>query len=160
MGYADFKTTDDYPTKKTGAQIEVLILDEADPSDVIIGATTGMSWNEDYENVPIEEAGNDGVDEIAQGRHTIGFTVPAFFTPEWNDSLPTRQTYKGKSYTVVEKIGPGWPGEGTVLNAIVGNRLNRIGSNTAARGAKTFDLAFTGKRRYNGDEWATLSGTQ
>jgi len=160
MGYAEFQATDDYSTKKSGAQIEVLIINEDDPSDELIGATTGISWNEDYENIPIEELGNDGVDEIAQGRHTIGFTVPAFFTPEWNDSLPTRSTYKGKSYTVVERIGKGWPGEGTVLNAIVGNRLNRIGSNSAARGAKTFDLAFTGTDRYNGAEWAALSGTQ
>tara|TARA_R110002110_G_scaffold130932_4_gene311398 strand:+ start:526 stop:1008 length:483 start_codon:yes stop_codon:yes gene_type:complete len=159
MAYADFMGGDSYPSKHSGASIEVLIIDESDPSRVVIGATTGINWNEDYEAIPVEEAGNEGIDEIVQGRHAISFSVQAFWTPQWGDSLPTRQTFIGQSFTVVERFGPDWPNAGTVINAIVGCRLNRIGSSHSARGPKTVDLAFQGKTRYNGTEWASLSGT-
>lgn len=160
MGYADFQADDAYTSKVSGAMIEVMIIDEADPTRTIIGATTGINWNEDYEAIPVEEAGNEGTDEIIQGRHAISFSVPAFWTPEWSDSLPTRQSFIGKQYTVVEQIGPNWPNAGTVVNAVVGCRLNRIGSSHGARGPKTVDLSFQGKTRYNGAEWAVLSGTE
>ncbi len=80
MGYADFRGTDQYPSKASGASIEVLIVDESDPSLVIIGATTGINENEDFEVIPVEEAGNEGTDEIVQGRHTISFTVTIIIT--------------------------------------------------------------------------------
>ncbi len=159
MGYADFMADDAYPQKHAGASIEVLLVNENNPSDVTIGATTGINWSEDYEAIPIEEAGSEGTDEIVQGRHSISGSIPAFWTPEWGDKLPTRSSFIGKSYTVIERIGPDWPNAGTVVNAITGCRINRLGNSHNARGVKTVDLAFNGKTRYNGIEWAGLSGT-
>lgn len=157
MSYADFQALADYRTKHTGARIQVIIYNAANPSEVIIGAVTGLNVSEDFEVVPIEEAGNDGVDEHAQGRHTASCTIPAFYTPEWQDKLPTRQSFKGKSYTIMKRVAPGWPGEGTVLAVLVGCVLSRIGDQMGARGALTLDLAFNLTRRYSGAEWAALN---
>lgn len=158
MGYAEFQQGDSYASKAGGASIEVMIIDEDNPSSVIIGATTGINWSEDYEAIPIEEAGAEGVDEIVQGRHSVNASIPAFWSPAWNDSLPTRQTFIGKSYTIIERYGPKWPNAGTVLNAVVGCRINRLSASHQARGAKTLDLGFIGKTRYSGAEWAALAG--
>jgi len=157
--YTDFMSTDEYASKHSGSGIGVVIINALDPADVIIGAVTGINASEDYENIPIEEAGNDGVDEIVQGRHTINLTLQAFYTPEWNDSMPTRQTFIGKEFVILERIAQGRPSAGIVINAYVGCKNSRIGQAHGARGAKTFDLAFTGERRYNGTEYAALSGT-
>lgn len=158
MAYADFVADEQYASKQSGSAIEVLIVNASDPSDVIIGATTGINSTDDFETIPVEEAGEDGVDEIVQGRHSGTLSIPAFWTPEWNDSLPTRQSFLGKEYVILERFGEDRPNPGTVINAYVGCKLSRVGTQQGARGAKTVDLAFAYERRYNGQEWATLTG--
>ncbi len=156
--YSDLVADPAYRSKYAGAALEVVIANEDSPSELIIGATTGQNLSEDYETIPIEEVGNDGVDEQAQGRHSGTLSIPAFWTPEWNDTLPTRQTFVGKSYFIYVRIAPGRPQAGTVVNAYIGCRLSRIGMSFGARGAQTLDLAFAFTRRYNGAEWALLNG--
>jgi|SRR3990172_8757668 len=162
MAYADFVTLDDsqhYASKHSGSAVEVVLIDESNPAVTVIGATTGINVNEDFEANPVEEAGNDGVDEIVQGRHSGSLTVPAFWTPEWNDRLPSRQNFIGRSFLILERLGKNRPGEGTVINAFTGCTLNGNGSSHGARGNKTLDLRFLFERRYNGQEWADLTGT-
>jgi hypothetical protein len=156
--YTDFMAEDAYATKHSGSGVEIVLVNEEDPTDVVIGAATGINVSEDFEVVPVEEAGNDGVDEIVQGRHSGSLTIQAFFTPEWNDGLPTRQTFIGKSYVILERIPEGRPGAGNVLNAYTGAKMSRKGGAHGARGAKTLDLAFAFERGYNGEEYADLSG--
>ena len=156
--YAEFAADEEYTSKQSGSAIEVLIINADDPSDVIIGATTGINSTDDFEVIPVEEAGEDGVDEIVQGRHSLQFTIPAFWTPEWGDNLPTRQNFIGKSYVVIERFGEDRPNAGVVINAFTGCKLSRVGQQQGARGAKTVDLAFACQRRYNGAEWAALTG--
>lgn len=157
--YTTFMASDEYATKISGSGVLAVIINALDPSDVIIGAVTGVNISEDFEIIPIEEGGNDGVDEIVQGRHTINVTLQAFWTPKWNDTMPTRQTFIGKEYVILEKVAPGRPQEGNVLNAVTGCKISRVGQAHGARGAKTFDIAFGAERRYSGSEWAALSGT-
>ncbi len=161
MAYADFTGDDRYTSKVSGAALEVIFINETDPADVIIGAVASFNLSNDFEVIPIEEAGEDGVDEIAQGRHTGNGSVTAFFTPEWNDKLPTRQSMIGKGYTVIRRWGEDHGGDfvSTVLDACTGVRISRIGSQHGARGAITFDIAFAFERHYNGTEYAALTGT-
>lgn len=156
--YTDFMNLDAYTTKHSGSGVEVVLVNEEDPTDVVLGAATGVNVSEDFETIPVEEAGADGVDEIVQGRHSGSLTIQAFFTPEWNDGLPSRQTFIGKSYVILERIPEGRPGAGNVLNAWVGAKMSRKGGAHGARGAKTLDLAFSFERGYPGKEWAELSG--
>jgi len=159
MPYADLVADPAYTSKHSGSGIEILIAEEGDPSQLVIGATTGNNNNEDFETIPVEEAGNDGVDEFVQGRHSGTMSIPAFWTPQWNDTLPSRQDFVGKRYTIFTRIAPGRPGAGTVTNAWIGCTLSRLGISFGARGAVTLDLAFSFKRRYKGQEWADLTGT-
>lgn len=158
MTYAEFQALAAYQSKHTGAAIQVVILDEEDPTVVVIGATTGINSGDDFEAVPVEEAGNEGVDEIAQGRHTVSGSIPAFWTPAWNDALPTRASFIGRTYTLIEKIAEGRDGAGVVVNAYTGCRITRVSGQMSARGGKMIDLAFTGEQRYSGAEWAVLTG--
>lgn len=158
MAYADLVASDEYQSKYAGAAIEVVIVDIANPGSPIIGATAGINPADDFETVPIEEAGNDGVDEIVQGRHSGAMTIPAFFSPQYNDSLPTRQDFIGKTYTIYQRIAPGRPQAGAILNVWTGAKLQRYGIAQAARGALTVDLSFAFERRYKGEEWAVLAG--
>ncbi len=159
MAYADFVASDEYPSKPSGAEVAVLLYDESNVSDPIISGTTGISSNDDFESIPIEEAGNEGVDEIAQGRHTNSVTIQGFWSAERNDQLPTRQSFIGKKYVVMEVIADDRANAGTVLNVYTGCVCNRYAQNHGARGAKTLDLGFLSERRYSGQEWATLTGT-
>ena len=157
--YAEFVASQEYPSKQSGSAIEILLINADDPSDVTIGATTGISMNDDFEKIPVEEAGEDGVDEIVDGRHSGSASIPAFWTAQWNDGLPTRQNFIGKEYLILERFGEDRPNAGVVINAYVGAKLSRHGNQQGARGAKTVDLAFTYTRRYNGAEWSALTGS-
>lgn len=157
--YAAFSALSEYLSKYAGASILAVIVDESDPTQVIVSQTTGISNNEQFEIIPIEEAGSDGVDEIVQGRHSGTISVPLFWTPQRNDALPTRQTFIGKSYVVIAKVAKGRPGEDNVVNAFVGCKLSDNSTfNVGARGAVTGNLSFGYTRRYNGTEWAVLTG--
>lgn len=158
MAYADLVADAAYTSKVAGSALQILIFDEATPGAPIIGSATGINHTDDFETVPIEEAGNDGVDEIVQGRHTINFTVQGFWTPERNDALPTRQNFIGRKWTVMQMIAADRPGAGEVVEAITGCVLSRLGGSHGARGVKTFDLAFAGERRYNGIQWSEKAG--
>lgn len=158
MAYADFVQQDIYASKLSGSHVSVLLFDSTDPTSPIIGAASGINWSGELETLVVEEAGQDGADEIVQGRHSLSGTVSAFFTPQRNDVLPTRQTFIGKEYTIIEQIAEGREGAGTPINVITGARMSRVASSHGARGLKTSEMAFTAKRRYNGQEWATKSG--
>lgn len=164
MSYAQFAASDSYISKQPAAHVEIVLLDESNVAEPVIGASTGINWGEDYEQNGVEEAGNEGIDEIPTGAHSMSGTLPAFYTPQWNDRLPSRQnflsTIGGKSYTILERIPASRSSTGApvVLNALVGCKISRYGSQQGARGLKTIDLAFRGTRRYNGEEWAALSG--
>jgi hypothetical protein len=157
--YADLVASEEYQSKHTGSALQVVIIDAASPGELVIGATTGSNCSEDFEVVPVEESGNDGVDEIAQGRHSGTLSVPGFWTPQWNDSLPSRQSFIGREFIVMEKIGINRPNAGTVVNVWEGAKISRYGQSNGARGAKTLDLAFSFTTRYNGAEWALKTGS-
>lgn len=159
MPYRDLQSSPEYVSKHAGSGIEVSIMNELNPSELVVGALSGNNSSEDFEAIPIEEVGNDGVDEIVQGRHSGSISCPGFWTPEWNDSLPTRQTFIGKRYTVMARIAEGRPQAGTVVNVWTGCTLTRLGQSHGARGALTIDMAFLFTNRYNGAEWAERAGT-
>lgn len=154
MSYAEFEQSDAYESKHAGAEIAIIIYPSDDPTVPLIGAATGINATDDFETLRVEEAGEEGANEIVQGRHTIDFTVNAFWTPGRNDRLPTRRSFIGKEFTVMEVIAPGRPGAGTPVNVYLGARLSRNGSSHGARGLKTVDLAFSALERLTGKEWA------
>lgn len=160
--YSEFVATPEYKSKQAGAAIKVLIMLESDPTRTIIGAVSGLQYNDALEAIGIEEAGNDGVDEIIQGRHSGNLSVNAFWTAEWNDELPTRQTFLGSAggpYTVLEMGSDDRPNMAdVVLNAFVGCRIDSMGANVGARGPKTMDIRMLFTRRHSGSEWAALTG--
>lgn len=158
MSYDDLRNSASYQAKVPGAATEVYIVDANDPAQRIIGASTGINMVESYETIPVEEGGNDGVDEFMQGRHDAGATVGAFFTPDWNDRMPTRQDFLGREFTIFERFGPTFPNAGEILNVYIGCRINRVTLNSQARGARTFDIGIAFTRRYNGAQWASLAG--
>ena len=101
MSYSDFQALPEFREKQSGAGVEILIFDAADPGAPIIGAASSMNLTQEFAVTPVEEAGNDGVDEFVQDRHTGRADISAFFTPAWAESIPTRQSFIGKSYTVI-----------------------------------------------------------
>lgn len=157
--YADYEAGDAFSTKKSGSHIRVIVQDADDPSLTLIGAATGIQWSDNYEVNVVEEAGNDGADEIVQGRHAGSGSISAFFTPERNDKGLTRQDFIGRKVTIFEMVGVNREGEGTVLNAFVGAVVSGVNSGHGARGLKTYDQPFVYERRYSGREWADKVGT-
>jgi hypothetical protein len=157
--YSDFQKEAAYTSKQSGSGLEVVLFDETNPSAIIVGAVTNYNFTDDFEVIPIEEAGNEGVDEIVQGRHSGNGTIQNFFSPNWNDGLLTRQSFIGRGFTIHVRIAPERPGAGCVVDAFTGVKISRVGASHGARGARTMDLAFSYERRYNGAEWASLATT-
>lgn len=162
MKYSDFKATDSYIDKQTGSAIRIVIYKKSDPTSALIGRLTGINWDDNFEQVPIEESGEDGVNEIPTGRHQGNVTLNGFFTPERNDLLPNRQNYivegDGEEYTIMQVTGENRTGDSLPINVIVGAKCTRHNSAQGARGVLTFDLAFTYTRRYSGAQWAAAAG--
>ena len=157
MSYAEFAVADAYNSTSTGSAIQVLLINELDAGDVVIAQTTGIQAAEDYETIGVEEAGEEGVNEIAQGRHSGSASIPGFWRPGTNDDLPSRNSFIGKTYTIIEKIAAKRPSAGIILNVYVGCKINRYNQSFGARGLKTHDLGFLFQTRYNGEEWADLA---
>ena len=157
--YAEFVQSDAYQSKSPGAALEVLIQNELNPAESLIGKTSGLNINEDFETLPVEESGNDGVDEIVQGRHQVTCSVPGFWSPAYGDNLPTRQDFIGKTWTIIKRIATPFPGAGTVVDVVTGAKLSSLANQTGARGLVTINMSFTAERRYNGKQWADISGT-
>lgn len=156
--YADFQADPAYPSRVSGAHVGVFIYEEGVVGLPIIGGTSGINCRDDFEAIPIEEAGNEGVDEVVQGRHSMSVSIQGFWSAERNDQLPTRQSFIGKRYVILEVMAEDRPGAANILNAYTGAVCSGLGQSHGARGAKTIDMTFTCERRYNGSEWAALNG--
>lgn len=168
MKYAEYQDTPAYLAAHPGAGLRFALY-RADQTEPLIGRTTGMSDNEPIELIPIEEAGNDGVDEIATGRHGPGTgSISLFWTPERNDKLPTRGSFlaegHGIEYTLLVMTGKNRvgtdnaTGEGVVLDAYTGLKISSMSSQTGARGLRTQTLQVMYENRMNGAEWAAYAG--
>ncbi len=158
MSYSDFQALPEFREKQSGAGVEILIFDAVNPGAPIIGAASSINITQEFAVTPVEEAGNDGVDEFVQDRHTGRADVSAFYTPAWAESVPTRQSFLGKSYTIIERIAVGRAGAGTVLRVMTKARITSVGDSHGARGAMTTNLSFVYSRLYTGAEWAALGG--
>ena len=162
MKYSDFAATAAFTDKHAGAAVRIVIYKASDPTTALIGRLTGINFDDQFEVLPVEESGLDGVDEIAQGRHTGNLTINGFFTPERNDKLPNRGNFlvagDGEEYTLMQVTGQFRLGDELPLNVFVGAKCSRHNGAQGARGLLTFDLAFSYTRRYSGSQWADLSG--
>lgn len=160
MGYADFQASDKYTTPDAGAFTGIEIANETDTADNIRGHTTGLNVNQSFEALEVEEAGNDGVDEIVQGRHTVNFSFSMILSPQLQDWLPTRQDFIGRKYSVLEYIAKPDDDDyvGTVTKAVTGAVIESIQITSGARGLKTANVSGKASRLYSGAEWADLTG--
>lgn len=161
--YADLVSSDAYQSKMAGAAVGVQLINARDPSDVVIGAATSLSSSEQYEQVAVEEAGNDGVDEFVEGRHAGSGSLSGFWTPEWGDNVPRRQDFIDREFVILKTIAPNRVRDGDnlagiVVEAFVGVKINAVSNQQGARGAVMLDIGFVFSRRYSGAEWAALSG--
>lgn len=159
MKYSEYAQIDQYVSKQSGSHVAIIMIDSANPTVPLVSASTGINWNGDYEKNVVEEAGEDGPNEITDGRYGgCQGSMTLLFTPERNDRLPTRQDFIDREFTIMEVVGFGRQGEGTPLNVITGAKLSQHGSSHGARGLKTVNVSFVGLRRYNGLEWAAKAG--
>jgi hypothetical protein len=159
VNYTEFQADPAYNSKFSGSHIGVQLVDDDDPALIILGAASGLNFNENFEALVVEETGEEGPNEIVQGRYDGAVSLSAFWTPKWNDTAPTRQSFIGKKYTILEVVAPNRPGEGTVLNAFRGCVLRSLSQAFGARGLVTFDLQFVYLTRYSGEEWAAQAGS-
>ncbi len=159
MAYADLQASPEFREKHSGAGVEILIYDAANPGGAIIGAASSLNITQEFAVTAVEEAGNDGVDEFVQDRHTGRAEVSAFFTPAWSENVPTRQSFIGKSYTVIERVAPGRANAGTVIRAMTNCRITGVSDGHGARGAMTTNLSLVFSRLYNAKEWAEVVGS-
>lgn len=163
MKYSDYQQEDVYDSKHSGSAIRIVLYKSDDPLKPLIGELTGINKSDDFEQVAIEEAGEDGVDEIVTGRHSGSLNLNGFWTPKRNDALPQRSTFLGNDgagdveFTIMEVVGDNRLGEDTVLNVYVGCKCSRYGSSHGARGVKTFDLSFLYTERFSGEAWAAIA---
>lgn len=162
MKYSEYQATADYGDSQPGAAIRIVIYKASDPSQALIARQTGINADDNFEQLPVEESGSSGVDEHGTGRHNAAFTTNGFFSPEKNDKLPSRQDFlgdgSGEEYTVMQVKADDRIGAGIPINVWVGCKITRYNFQQGARGLLTFDMAFVCTRRYNGAQWAALSG--
>lgn len=162
MKYSEYQAQRAYSATPAGAAVRIVVYRASDPSVALIGRQTGINWDDQFETLPVEEAGNDGTDEHATGRHSGSLTTNGFFSAEKNDELPSRQNFiasgDGEEYTVMQVIADRRTGAGIPINVFEGCKCSRYNSAQGARGLITFDMAFSYARRYNGAEWAAKSG--
>lgn len=156
MSYAEFKTLKAYRERVSGSHILVKLQHESNSARLLVGAATSISFSESREAIPAEEMGQLVPSEIIEGRNDLSLSVSAFWTPEWNDRIPSTDELGG-SWTIQEVVAPGREGAGTVLGVYVGCKIRSVSASQSARGSRTTDLGFIGTKRLTGQQWAKLT---
>lgn len=165
ISYPEFKALAAYRARYAGAAMKVTIVNEEDPSDVLIGAIGGINPNDNFEAVPIEEMGNDGTDEIVQGRHDGGVSIPGSWSPAFADVAPSRRAFIGKVYTVYISVSPlkqdagPVPGADVILDVFTSCTVTNLSTPAGARGVRTFSMSFLYTDHLTGQQWADLAGS-
>ena len=168
MKYSEYRVTPTYRSAQSGAAIRIIFrrVDDAataiGTSTEIYGRSTGISASDDFEVNAVEEAGEDGVNEHAMGRHTGQGNSQMHFRAELNDLLPSRGDFladgEGQEFTILEVMGDKRRGVNVPINVYTGCRIGRVASSQGARGLKTIDVSFQYQQRYTGQQWADLTG--
>jgi hypothetical protein len=165
MGYTAFKADAAYTSKTAAAFIALALINENDSTDRLAGAFTGGNVGDPFEVIPIEEGGNDGIDEYVQGRNgPVNVSVTMQLAPKYVDWLQSRNNYLGKRFTLLaymeDRNKPDMEWTGTVLWAVTGVVVSSIDINHGARGAVNCTVTGQGETKYTGDQWATKTGAQ
>ncbi len=163
MKYSELIANATYRRAQTGSGLRVVILRVSDGATVLIGSTSGLSASDDFEQLPVEEAGEEGVNEIATGRTSGSANCQGHYRLSSNDILPSRASFlgangDGEEYVVMKVRGDKRLGTGIPVDVFTGAKISRYGTQQGARGLVTFDLAFVYKQRWNGKEWMARSG--
>ena len=166
MKYSDYIARKAYRSKVTGAGLRVLIFKGTD-TEPMIGYTTGNSARDSFEQASVEEAGEDGVNEIPTGRHSGSGNLSIFWSPDRNDVLPSRDTFiedgEGVEYTILvqsgnRRTGTDPNGDGIVFNAFLGVKITDYSQSFGARGLATGEISYVYTDRKSGVKWAERAG--
>ncbi len=156
--YNELVASTTYNAKISGAGVGIMFRPSSDPTVQVFGAVTDFNFQESFGQNPIEEVGNDGVDESVEDRHTGSGSATLFFTAKRNDELPSRDFFIGREFTVVRKIAPKRAQAGAVIDAFVGLKISNVSGGQSARGSMTLQISFVYTRRFTGTQWAEISG--
>lgn len=156
MTYAEFRASQAYRERVSGSHILVKFQHESDPNRLLVGAATSISFSESREAIPAEEMGQLVPSEIIEGRNDLSLSVSAFWTPEWNDRIPSTNELGG-SWVIQEIMADEREGAGTVLGVYVGCKIRTVSASQSGRGSRTADLGFIAIKRYTGQQWANLT---
>ena len=156
--YQDLVASPTYNSKVSGAAVGILFKPADDPATQVFGAVTDFNFQEGFGQNPVEEVGNDGVDEFVEDRHTGSGSASLFFTAKRSDELPSRQSFIGREFTVIRRMAPNRAQAGAVIDAFVGLKITNVSGGQAARGSMSMQISFVYTRRYTGEQWAALSG--
>lgn len=170
MLYSAYMASEAYSQRQPGAGVRTIILEPDVSAEPIIVGFTGSNGGDDFEQLPVEEGGEAGTNEIVTGRSTSNISLSGNFSAERNDVLQSRLTFlgtgNGRSYLVLRVTGEGRIGSGadsladfTVIEAYEGVKFSSYRSSVGARGFITFDLQGMCIRRYTGEEWNRKAGT-
>src|SRR3989344_1566330 len=164
MTYDEYKNTNSYKKAKSGSEVDVVLFLNDDPNFTPLARGAGLSYNETFERIPVEEYGESGVNEIADGKHALTGSITSFFIPEQNDRMDIRQTFQGREYTILEVIAqnPRTQADGTagtVLGALLGVKFSGKGVDLAARGIRGMNAQFLALEYLNGQQYAEVYGS-
>ena len=165
MRYSEYQASDAYVSRQSGSGVRIAIykIGENGASMLWLGKLTGINANEPTEQLPVEEAGNEGVDEIVTGRiGPVTANCEGIWSAEVNDKLPWRGNFlgagTGEEYLIMEQCGDGRTGVDLPLTVFEGAKISGRSSAHGARNLKTFSLQFIAKSWIPGLEWADQNG--
>lgn len=161
MEYSTFAGTPAYSSRLSGAMIDLLFVAEDNPAEKFMIGFSGLSTNEGFEMIPIQELGNNIVEEIVAGQYTVGASVNGFWSPRYGDDfLPTTTNYIGRHYTMLVLGAEKSAMPGVVLEAYRGVRLSGVQTSVGVSGVRTFSATALGKDKVSGADFAAMMGGQ
>ena len=154
MPYDDLTKSTEYLRAVSGSKVDVIFLEDGRENFEPIGRGSGFSFNDDFEQNPVEEYGLSFISEFVDGKHTGTGSLDTFFIPAQNDKMPSVEDFINRTYTVVEIIAEGYPQAGVILNVFQGLKVSGIGTSMSARGLKLQSVSFVYSKRLTGAQAA------
>lgn len=158
MGYAQYKASDAYKKRHSGAGLVGYLVDVVSGKEFRVGHS-GSNFNSNIEQIPTRQAGSKKPDEIVTGASEPTFSMDGLWTADANDNeIPNEGNFIDKEYFYIEKIAPGRPSAGTVVNAVIGFKPASVNISHGNGGVVPFSMSGPCIERLSGQQYADEFG--
>lgn len=135
----------------SGSGLKAIVYDK--DGNKVIGRGTNISWQDQFDILPVEEWAVDGIDEFVPGKMRGSGTIGTLFIAKVQDDLPKRSNFiTAGPFAMQIEVAEGRPNAGTILAQFEEVWFNVVGGSFSATGLAAQNVNFVYGKRIPGED--------